>query len=111
MDLLASTLARDAHHAQLPAHLQVDRHLAVTCLDQVGEEVRFIEHGEARSTSPQGFVRRCLRATSSTHALTSHAATRAGCGEIHIPHPWLRPRARATTRGPGRRRAPAALPQ
>jgi adenylosuccinate synthase len=79
LDRLRETLTRDARHAQLPAGVTVRRALAVTCLDQVGDEVRFIENGAPQCASPEEFVQCCLRATGMAHALTSHAPSRDGC--------------------------------
>jgi adenylosuccinate synthase len=109
LDMLRSTLACDARHAQLPAGLRLSRHLAVTCLDQVAGEVRFIENGAPQVAAPAAFVRRCLRAVSSSHALTSHAATRTGCAEVGAPHPRSGAYGRAGRRGGSGRRAAAGV--
>lgn len=91
---LQGALKRDAGHAQLPAGLHVHRHLAVTCLDQVGDEVRFLEDGVAQAAAPDEFVQRCLRACGVANALVSYAPERSGCRELGA-RAWRRSVARA----------------
>lgn len=87
LDILRATLARDATHARLPAALQLNRALAITCLDQVGDCVHFLEHGASHEAAPGDFVQRCLSATGFSHALTTHGPTRAHCERVGLsPH-------------------------
>lgn len=85
LDRLSTTITRDRAHARLPAHVRLRKHVAVTCLDQVAGEVRFLARGEERTAGEQEFLLRCLRAVGAEHVLAGHGLERFCCTEMFMP--------------------------
>lgn len=98
LDLLRRTVTRDLQHARLPAHVELRKHIAVTCLDQVDGGVRFVDEGRQETASPEGFVCRCLEATGALDGLAGRAPDGTAC--TAIPGPGARNKSRARARRP-----------
>jgi hypothetical protein len=56
----------------------------VTCLDQIDEEVQFIERGRTRSASIEGFLARAGQTIHAQRLLASYGPTRADIREAPI---------------------------
>jgi adenylosuccinate synthase len=82
LDLLRCALARDAAHAALGPGLRLERRLALTCLDQVGGAVEYVEHGRKLLAAPDEFLLRCMAAAGTATALVGHGPTRATCRDF-----------------------------
>lgn len=79
IDLLRASVARDLSHARLPGQVQVKKTVAVTCLDQITDEVRFLEGGTESRATPESFVLRCQLAIGAEQARASYAPDRSRC--------------------------------
>jgi len=85
LDLLHSSIVRDMRHSQLPARIELRKKAVVTCLDQVGGEVRFVESDKETTASPEAFVLRCMNAIETGHGLASCGPTRSTCVSMDVP--------------------------
>jgi len=85
IDLLRASIARDLRHAELPGHVEVSKRLAVTCLDQVGDGVRFRQDDAELSAGPEAFVLRCMQAVGAHLARACYAPERSRCAYLALP--------------------------
>ena len=79
LDVLRSSIERDTRHCGLPTGIGLNRMIAITCLDQVTDEVRFLQSGTEATARPDDFVLRCRNATSANRVLTSRGPARCEC--------------------------------
>lgn len=89
LDLMRSAVARDLRHCRIPAHVGLTKKVALTCLDQVGEEVRFVEDGQEVSACPGEFVDRCMKVIAADGGLISRGPTRSAV-QLKRLHPRTR---------------------
>ncbi len=61
-----------------PATLDVRRHIAVSCMDQVGARLRYIHDGKTCDGTPEAYAETLRRLTGAGGLLTSYGPTRAG---------------------------------
>ena len=79
LDVLRSSIERDTRHCGLPTGIGLNRMIAITCLDQVTDEVRFLQGGTEATARPGDFVLQCRNVTSANRVLTSHGPARCEC--------------------------------
>jgi adenylosuccinate synthase len=112
IDLLRASIARDLRHAELRGQIELSKQLAVTCLDQVGGEVHFLEDGEEITVSPEAFVLRCMQAVGADQGRASYAPERSSCACLAVPRKLesLRGRSKLAHSGSGSRTGTARSP-
>lgn len=79
LDLLATTVCADL---QLASSLDCSPSLAVTCLDQVGDQVSYVSGSLSLLGDPAGFLRRLTAVTSLPLRFLAYGPTRADIREV-----------------------------
>lgn len=82
VDALMHTIAADKE--RLPDGMQAEFGLAVSCVDQINGQARYIQGGQLRSCSPDAFVDYLYVLTGSCHGLASYGPTREDVREYRL---------------------------
>ncbi len=77
LDLLGATTAADyERYASNAAHIKIDKHLAVTCLDHLDTRVSFVRNGLLHETPVNKFLTAAAQAVNASEIFISNGPTR-----------------------------------